>query len=421
MEIRSDSSVLNNFNSEADSNILPRLISELGDLGNLLERLKSQSSRSVDGSTWSATASNNGVVSDPRAITENRRLIEYFSQNRANEMVAPALLSAFSYGSKPIFDPTIVTSGIKKEYIAAIVPTLPEVQQMREVGMANIFNAEWNAVLAQAIEANGGLGDSENGFLAFSKEHGFIRLRNPGLTPEQNRKLAEISLVGGFPVEELPSRKSGSVFTDTAANKAIEDVIERYEVGLHKFINNPDDGLSIKDGRRRFEIKIDPESGYAVSYSYKKSGGLKGLMQKAMPIIAPLADIVSVALPGLGTVVAQGVKMAGSMIASGKARLGQLVQYASGLIPGIGSVTSRIGSLATNAISSMGGYVGRMIDGGKVTFQDFADGLLSTIGGFEGFSKYTDLINRARQINRIVADGKIDLQDISEGLRMIER
>jgi|GEM_PF-4439454 len=323
-----------------------------------------QNDESIDGPTWLATVNNAPVMSDPRSVTSSELLINYFSQPRANESTVPETLQGFTYGSKPVSDPSIVTTGITNVSIAAVIGGPPEALELKKAGVGNLLNPEWKAVVSQAVEQNGGLGDSENGFLAFSKESGFVRLRNPGFTPEQNRRLAEMSLFGGWAIEDLPASKGYTTFTNAKENKAIENIIERFDVGIEKFKQDPSKGMTVNDGRRRFVMKLDSESGRVVSYNYKKASGLRGFVQRSMKFLAPVLDIASIALAptGIGSIITQGVKMGLGWLATGKAKLGELVQFGASMIPGIGSITSAIGTTASNALSLAGKYVGQKID-----------------------------------------------------------
>jgi hypothetical protein len=323
-----------------------------------------QSAQKIDGPTWLATAKNGPVFADPAAVTQNISLLKYFAQPRANETEVPATLAGFVYGSKPVSDPTVMKGVIDNISVAGAIPTEPEAAKIREAGIANMMNPEWRELVSRAVERNGGLGDSENGFLAFSEKVGFVRLRNPGLTPEQNRKFAEMSLFAGWSIEDLPSRKNDLAFEEPAANKAIEDVIQRFDVKLNNMMADPTKGMTVNDGRRRFVIKYNEEAERFVSYNYKKAGGFKGFMQKAMKFLGPVADIASIALAptGIGPLIAQGVKMVGGWIANGKVMIGDALKLAASYVPGLSSFTSAIGSFGSKLLSQAGNYLGNKIN-----------------------------------------------------------
>src|SRR5690606_8541922 len=104
--------------------------------------------------------------------------------------------------------------------------------------------------------------------------------RNPNLTPEQNRELAAISLELGMPIEKLPSRTSESPETNPKLNEWVDGFIAKHHAELEKFLADPSQGYKVKDGKRRYQMDVDPQSGRAISYYYKKASGLRGFVQK---------------------------------------------------------------------------------------------------------------------------------------------
>jgi hypothetical protein len=282
-------------------------------------------------------------------------------------------------------------------YIVDFIPTPAIAAKVREAGLANMFSPDWQALVQEAIERNGGMGNEEDGFLAWSKV-GFVRLRNPNLTIEQNQKLATMSLEMGIEVENTPARADTSVQDNPKINNWVNEFIHKYESGLQQFLENPENGLTVKDGRRRYEMKLDTDSGAIFSSYYKKSGGLKGFFQRNMKYISPIADaITSVGklIPGWGSIaaaVSQGVKYVGNMIANGKLQAKELLStalsYVGNILPSASSLLG--GDIAQNTINNgiFGNIVGkasnignRLLDAGG----QFLDGIHQGVRGI-GFN-----------------------------------
>ncbi|MCB0334372.1 MAG: hypothetical protein KDD55_12780 [Bdellovibrionales bacterium] len=264
----------------------------------------------------------------------NETLNKYFAQPAANESGTPIGFGDLSYGSKSLSEMSFSTAKpIEDAYNAGFVPTPPEAGKLIEAGIGNMMNPEWLAQVSQAAERNGGLGDSENGFLAWSKD-GFIRLRNPNLTPEQNRKLAAMSLQTGTPVHILPSRTSDVSFEKENVNKWVETIIGRHEKELSAFINDPKDGYSVADGRTRIKMELNNEVGRVVSYNFKLRGGFAGFVQKNLKGIFQATGIIGTIgkfIPGWGWIAAGAAKLVewgAAAIATGKANGKLLAQKA---------------------------------------------------------------------------------------------
>jgi len=210
-------------------------------------------------------------------------LRKYFSQPTANISSVPIGLELFSYGSTPIGKADLMLDGIKDDYVAAYVPTPLEAGQLRDVKANNITVGLWIEQIAQAVRRNGGLGNSEDGFLAWSKK-GFIRLRNPRLSPEENRRLAAMSLQIGVAVERLPARSTKSASENPGIEHWIEKLLADYDKKLAQFLENPAEGISLQDGKRRFGLRFNEEIGVATSYYYKKRSGLKRFGRKTLEL-----------------------------------------------------------------------------------------------------------------------------------------
>jgi hypothetical protein len=300
-------------------------------------------------------------------------LAEYLSRPPANEEQSPLGLNVFQYGSRPVNETPLITEGNERQAIVGAHGTPELARQLADAGLANFGNPEWMKLIAQAVEQNGGLGNSEDGFLAFSKEMGFVRLRHPGFSPEQNRRLAALSLQTGWPMERLPCRQeSDNTLHDPKAHEWVEEFLGKSEQGLTDFVADPSKGLTIKDGsRNRYVMKLDEQSGSLVSYSYRKRGGFGGFVQKHMKYIAPVLDglsFVANLVPGLGTAVAAGaqlVKTGLQYAATGTLKLGQLIANGASFL---GSAFSQsFGFLNTQLGRAVTAITADVADDGKLS------------------------------------------------------
>lgn len=362
-----------------------------------------------------------GRVLDPAEHTD---LAIYLTQPPANESQPHEVLAAMGleYGSESLPHGHVATDNITHDYVAGWLGTPPEVGQMDEGGIGNLLNKEWQMVVADAAQRNGGLGNSEDGFLAFSKTYGFVRLRNPRLSPEQNRRLAEMSLMMGVPVETIPSRTADSSLKQANVDKWVNEIIGRYDKEWADFKANPKDEMSVSDGRKRYIMKLDQESGRVISYDFKKSGGFKGFLQKNMKYIGPVLDVISVAanvIPGIGQVASfaiglgsQALKTAGSAIATGKLYASQVAGLIGSAIPGImkfggfGALSATQDAALKGTLNAAGNY----IDTGEFDAGTLAGAVAPSIfSGLPGGA----LVDKAVQngvvlVAEAIQDGKID-------------
>ncbi|MCA9311740.1 MAG: hypothetical protein KDA21_11080, partial [Phycisphaerales bacterium] len=282
-----------------------------------------------------------GAELDPARQGE---LTHYLTHVPGQEPAAPVLFetAGLEYTSNPVGTNGFVSvEGIEKDYIAGWIGTPPEIAEMDDAGIANMLSPEWRTAVVKAARQNGGLGNSTDGFLAFSRDVGFVRLRNPRLSPEQNRRLAEMSLTMGVSIDTLPSRAHESSFTRDNIDHWVNEIIGRYDEQIEQFRNDPTDAVEVKDGSKRYVMKLHEESGRVISYDYKKHGGVKGFAQKHMDIIGPVLDVASIVVnfvPGLGQGAAlgiQGLKTGLSAAAYGKLTAGHVAGLAGTVLPGL--------------------------------------------------------------------------------------
>ena len=263
----------------------------------------------------------------------------YESNGAANEATPPVGLEIFKYGSNTNNNGNlIVPPATDLPYITAAIATPAKAGELYMARTANLFNEEWQEQVASAIEKNGGLGTTSDGFLSFSKI-GFVKLKNENLSAEQNRQLAAISLQLGIPIEDLPSRSPDSAAEDPDINRWVNDFLTEHSETFSAFLQNPQLGYSVKDGSHQYQIGINSLTGQITSGHEKIHGGIRGWCAKNMSWLSPALDMISTAtsfIPGWGTaasVISSGVKAAGNMIAAGKFKASELLSFAMDSLP----------------------------------------------------------------------------------------
>lgn len=288
---------------------------------------------------------------------------------------------ADALGASGLFSqaPQLTQSQSKNPYIRQAIPTDPAAAQLKAGGQANLFNQNWQALVADAAAKNGGFGNAQDGFLGYS-ESGFVRHYNPNLSEQQNKRLAEISLESGFTLEQLPARSKTS--GDNVA-QWVDKFIQDYDTQMASFAQDPSKGVSVKDGRRRFEMKADPASGQVLSSEYKKRGGFAGFIERNFKYIEPIANGISYVaslFPGVGTAiaaVAQGVKQAATMVVNGGKLTWQgVVGIASSvmsLMPGAATVTTAAGTTATTTAAASTAAAGTAAVSGSTVLSGLAN------------------------------------------------
>ena len=197
-----------------------------------------------------------------------------------------------------------------KSYVTSAIVIDPQVNalagELFKAHAANFSVNEWRAVVEQAIIANGGLGNSEDGFLAWSKDGHFVRLQNTNLTPEQNQKLASMSLEFGWAVEDLPSSKSENILGDETKIQELDARIAHYEEKIDAFRQDPNQDFTLKYGKHRYTVSYDPQTGMFASRAYKLRSGFKGWFDKCARGISKglgIAKSIFKYIPGWGTIV----------------------------------------------------------------------------------------------------------------------
>lgn len=246
-------------------------------------------------------------------LTNNEPLVAYLASKQANLNAIIPSFQGYQYTSNP---EAALIAGSElinpKDYVLGAIIIDPQVNdiagQLFKAHAANFSVNEWRAVVEQAILANGGLGNSEDGFLAWSKDGHFVRLRNTNLTPEQNQKLASMSLEFGWAVEDLPSSKSESIIGDDQKIADLDSRIANYEEKINAFRQDPNQDFTLKYGKHRYTVSYDPQTGMFTSRSYKLRSGFKGWFDKCAKKISTGLGIcknVFKFIPGWGTIVSK--------------------------------------------------------------------------------------------------------------------
>jgi hypothetical protein len=297
---------------------------------------------------------NKQATTAPAGTTTNPRLADYYNQAPANTSKPSALLNGSAYGSTSTKNPNINTS-TKKEMIAATISTTPMAKELAAKGVANALVPAWQAEVKQAATKNGGLGSSEHGFLAWGKD-GFVRYRNVGLTPEQNRQIAEMSLSMGVAVEDIVANNHKETsFGNASVNKSVDAFIGKFHTEFAAFVQNPKDGVAFREGKHNYTLSIDQESGIPVSSYFQKARGFKGWVQRSMDVIAPVVSTLGLVLApftaGLSTIASAAINYGVRAYAYGKETLkdwkGAVGEALGGVTGGLSNV---VAGLAENGV-----------------------------------------------------------------------
>ncbi len=267
----------------------------------------------VNAQTSSLDSSNTTTSTGTTGNIDQDVVAQYFSSKEANLNSTIPSFSGYSYTSTAYKDAALIDSSElvnQKDYVVGAVIIDPSVNALAgELFTANANNfsvGEWRAVVEQAILSNGGLGTPEEGFLAWSKDGHFVRLRNTNLTQEQNQKLASLSLEFGWPVEDLPSNKAESILSSSDEIAKLDSKLEDFDTKIAAFRENPENDFTVKYGKQRFQTSYDSSTGMFYSASYKLRSGIKGWFDKNIKKISTGLGIVKNVfkfIPGWGTIV----------------------------------------------------------------------------------------------------------------------
>jgi len=282
-------------------------------------------------------------------------------------------------------------------YVHGGIGTPPEVGQLMQAGGANFLNPQWQAMVADHAARNGGLGNEKDGFLAVGKD-GFVRFYNENLSPEQNRRMAEISLQTGWPIDKMPSRADeAGENIDRWANK----FLERFDREFAAFQADPmGHKMTVRDGKKRFVLDFNEQAQAFVSYNYKKSGGLRGFVQDNFKYIAPVLNVLTAVGGPITAGIAFAARAAVSYIATGALKVRDVVAAGVNFFLPNGAST-----LTQAAVQGGAQFAGSVIDnGGKITAGSLLDGLKPALG----FAGYEDLVKAGGVLAKAIDTGKFD-------------
>lgn len=253
---------------------------------------------------------NSQSVQDINTLFQNA-MLEYLNSKQADTNSVIQTFNGYQYTSNKnaaLIDGSALVN--PRSYVVGALVIDPQINELAGTlfkSNANNFSVgDWRAIVEQAILANGGLGNSEDGFLAWSKDGHFVRLRNINLTPEQNQKLASMSLEFGWPVEDLPSSKEENLLSDEGKIVELDNKIAEFETKIANFRQDPQNDFTVKYGKQRFKVTYDESTGMFASTSYKVRSGIKGWFDKNVSKISKGLGIVKKIfsfIPGWGHIV----------------------------------------------------------------------------------------------------------------------
>lgn len=327
-------------------------------------------------------------ASTPAQAEPERELMGVPGPDRDIDRPPPMGFEGLAYTSVPKGQIALIESDEQPHYVAGAVGTPPEVGELDDAGAANFLNPAWQEQVRIAVERNGGLGNAQDGYLAFSKMHGFVRLKHVGLSAEQNRRFAAMSLQTGWSVETLPTRTGDNGFEKPETFAWADEFLGRYDAEMADFIQDPmKNGIAVSSGKRKYHLEFNEKAQGFVSYEYKKHGGIKGFVQKHMKYIGPVLDVVSVVghmIPGVGTAIALGaraMRTAVNWIATGALKARDVVATVASYFMPAGLKAATPTQIAAYGAANV---AAEAIDTGKVRPSTLASAFTPLIEGLPG-------------------------------------
>ena len=179
-------------------------------------------------------------------------------------------------------------------YLMSNIPTPMLAEDLRRMGGNNVFNQEWQKLVAEMVEKAGGAGDAEKGYVAWSKHGGFIHFKNQTIPDELNKKYAEISLLSGVAIEDL---KINNQYSEKHyAGKA--EFADKFMTSFQNFVQNPQAGFAVDGGGVMYRIAQHQESGLPYFFKHKKQSWLGKTFGKMMKWLGPVLSVLNF-VPGL--------------------------------------------------------------------------------------------------------------------------
>jgi hypothetical protein len=179
-------------------------------------------------------------------------------------------------------------------YLLSNIPTPMLAEELRKIGGNNVFNPEWQKLVTEMIRTAGGAGDSEKGYVAWSKHGGFIHFKNSTIPDELNRKYAEISLLSGIPIEDLKITNQYS--EKHFAGKT--EFSDKFMTAFQNFMQNPQAGFAVDGGGVMYRITQHQESGLPYFFKHKKQSWLGKTFGKMMKWLSPVLSVLNF-VPGV--------------------------------------------------------------------------------------------------------------------------
>jgi len=205
-------------------------------------------------------------------------------------------------GARPDGFPPLAEDGSLKvpsppeDGVTGYLRTNPGVEMLRESSQANIYNPQYLQYLGAALQASGGDTGSPppagKGYLAVT-EHGFGYCWDPDKSPEENKKVSELSLKTGMTFDAC-----GDVDADDALKKfASFDPTKPGKSGEVQIVleNN-------SHGKHKLSIKSDENGNVTTSYYFRKSTQekwLDGIDQYGVTVVATVLKVAAVFYPPL--------------------------------------------------------------------------------------------------------------------------
>lgn len=186
-----------------------------------------------------------------------------------------------------------VTPGYNK----GSIPTPQEAGLLLENGAANFSNPYWLSQIELAASRNGGLGNAEDGYLAWGRE-GFFRFKNDTLPSELSARYARISLLSGLQIEDL---KISNEYTEKHfAGK--EEFASKFESSLQAFIEDPKVGFKVDGGGVIYTLAKSKEGEGFTFVKHKKKGFFGKFFEKISKWVSPVLSFIGNFFPPLKVV-----------------------------------------------------------------------------------------------------------------------
>jgi nucleoid-associated protein YgaU len=277
----------------------------------------------------------------------------------------------------------------KEAFVGEYVRSNAIVQQLREGGLANVYNPLYQQHLAATVEA-AGRGEAPpkgKGFLALT-DHGFAYCYDPSKSPEHNAKIAELSLMSGMTFDQCHEARVGMV---NHGDGKFEDALE-----VFKNFDPTKAGevrIALDDsGKGKVEIVLKSDGNGGVTSEHSKQLSTWTKIGRAVGQYAlPVAALVCAIVPGLQGVAAICISTASAIksVVEGiknKDWLGAVL----GAVGAVGGVLQIAGKVAGGATSALAATGSKISDAAKAL-----EGVRGVISGIQNKSLSATLMSVA--------------------------